>query len=561
MAIIVTIISNARDEEPRELVFPKSEIRIGRGLYNDIVLDSLDVSTNHAILTVNDSDNKKNLTVTDLGSSSGTRLEGAPIPSRFAIQMSPSQRIEIGGFIIRVDFLGKGRELEITGQAAREIKMKELKDLAREPRESSFKEKKLPFGFSSERPAERENWREALFESSPSWGPASSPIAGQSPLGAPKPEAKVEATLGDPQSKTATPPSSSNPPGAIESRAQDVVIRKSYVAPWQETAKNEHEVKPAESVAPILPEATEHAQLEQQNEKSELSSATEFANIREEEMKNERLPNSSTVVSEEVSQAISEPTSKSSPVTTPLPKSEMLELGDMEIEVPMNWNLYGTVVCNGVPLPDVGVSAGSMGNTSTDSSGKFCFEHISEGTSYSLGFEKPGYRFFPDKLEGSIHAHSFLYVSSAELSKVRGKVVRDGVGVQGVSIDAGNLGSFSTANDGSFEIPNVFLNSYLKLSFEKDHFVFDPEYWEGFANPEKNNIEIKAVQLIALTGRLLRAGKPLSGIEIDGEHLGKSITGPDGRYTFFNVREDMNASLVPCNNGRSFQLKLSTKLR
>lgn len=77
----------------------KNDLRIGRGSNNDIVLDGLQISKNHAKI----SQSGGGYTVEDLGSTNGVFVNGSRI-SRLAV--SPQDPIQIGTFSIRIEPAG-----------------------------------------------------------------------------------------------------------------------------------------------------------------------------------------------------------------------------------------------------------------------------------------------------------------------------------------------------------------------------------------------------------------------------------------------------------------------
>lgn len=524
MAIKVTIIPNARDGEPKELIFPKSEIRIGRGLYNDIVLDSLDVATNHAILTVNESETRRTLTISDLGSASGTRLEGAPIPAKFAIQMSPTQRIEIGGFVLKVDFISKLKELSMSNQTnnqmfaghSKDIKYKDLRDHLNEQKEVRKDDKdnislrnaqvKISEDLSNNSELRKENMEE-------------------------------------------------------QSSISDSLNREKYRKSYAETLH----------LYPDRIPSVDTSNIDKQSigvlDGNILSKRTndDSVNISGDEKTKadvESVNKLAKQVVESCDTTIDE--DSASDVTGVDVNSEssgdgVMIVDDFDIGIFPCYNVMGRIVVNGHPVDKVNVSNASATSFVTDEDGRFKLEDLTEGTSLSLTFEKRGYRFFPERFDTKVDSHKYIFISGIELVKFRGRITRNDAGIEGVIVNAGNLGSTKTAIDGSFVIADIPLGTLFSVSFEKDSFIFESSVWEGVASSESALVKIRAIQLTSLTGRLLKAGKPLRGVEIEGGELGRVVTGQDGRYTFYNVREDMKASLAPSEDSKSFTLRLVPK--
>ncbi len=98
MATTTTIIEVLRGTERREIALPPGETGIGRAPDNAIVLDDPLVSRHHARLAWDGTD----LTVADLGSSNGTRVNGAEIDPRSPRRIGPDDIVQVGGCRIAV---------------------------------------------------------------------------------------------------------------------------------------------------------------------------------------------------------------------------------------------------------------------------------------------------------------------------------------------------------------------------------------------------------------------------------------------------------------------------
>lgn len=75
---LLTLRFDSGPQAGHEFIIRKQSITVGRALDNDLVLDSADVSRRHARLDVNG----QLLTLTDLESTNGTKVNGRPITSR-----------------------------------------------------------------------------------------------------------------------------------------------------------------------------------------------------------------------------------------------------------------------------------------------------------------------------------------------------------------------------------------------------------------------------------------------------------------------------------------------
>jgi len=105
MSIQLTVMSLDFDSEVTPFVnrFSKKEITLGRLPTNDVVLDTVEVSGNHAVLKVieSSSNGMPQLTITDLGSTNGTLIENSLVEPEKEVSLAPHERVKIGNFLIK----------------------------------------------------------------------------------------------------------------------------------------------------------------------------------------------------------------------------------------------------------------------------------------------------------------------------------------------------------------------------------------------------------------------------------------------------------------------------
>jgi phage tail-like protein len=84
-----------------EKVFPirDEQLSIGRQTGNDLVLDNPEVSRRHAILIYRQAE----CTITDVGSSNGTRVDGEKITPDVPFRLNPASVIKIGPFSLTIE--------------------------------------------------------------------------------------------------------------------------------------------------------------------------------------------------------------------------------------------------------------------------------------------------------------------------------------------------------------------------------------------------------------------------------------------------------------------------
>ena len=81
-----------------EHALTRSPINLGRAADNDVILDDPQVSGHHARLAFD----ARGATLTDLGSTNGTRLAGQPLAPRTSVPLQPGEIFQIGPFSLRL---------------------------------------------------------------------------------------------------------------------------------------------------------------------------------------------------------------------------------------------------------------------------------------------------------------------------------------------------------------------------------------------------------------------------------------------------------------------------
>jgi hypothetical protein len=83
----------------KEVVLSKDRTTLGRRPYNDVVIDNLAVSGEHAVLLREAGDDGESFTIQDLGSTNGTYLNGASIK---ASPFREGDTVDIGKYSLRL---------------------------------------------------------------------------------------------------------------------------------------------------------------------------------------------------------------------------------------------------------------------------------------------------------------------------------------------------------------------------------------------------------------------------------------------------------------------------
>lgn len=98
----------------RRIGFASSPVRIGRNRLNEIYLENPAVSQWHALIRFDERQGQ--VTLMDLGSTNGTRLNGRPLPPRFATVVTQQDQVNVGPVRLNVFIAAIPPELLETGQ-------------------------------------------------------------------------------------------------------------------------------------------------------------------------------------------------------------------------------------------------------------------------------------------------------------------------------------------------------------------------------------------------------------------------------------------------------------
>jgi pSer/pThr/pTyr-binding forkhead associated (FHA) protein len=114
---VARIILTRNEKIVRELEISKDRITIGRRAHNDVVIDHIAVSGEHAVILLRDED----VLLEDLDSTNGTRVNGQPVQRHF---LQKNDVIDLAGYRLR--FVADAARVEpvaITNRHAARIRM------------------------------------------------------------------------------------------------------------------------------------------------------------------------------------------------------------------------------------------------------------------------------------------------------------------------------------------------------------------------------------------------------------------------------------------------------
>lgn len=144
-------------------------------------------------------------------------------------------------------------------------------------------------------------------------------------------------------------------------------------------------------------------------------------------------------------------------------------------------------------------------------------------------------------------------VQAKAYASIRGKVLRQGKPLAGVSVKSSAFGHTTTDAEGYYEFSRVLEDTTFNLTFSKDQYLIEPNAFQGTASLSAADILVQATKLCSIKGVVSHNGKPLEGVEVSAGDLGTKVTGPDGVYEFAGVPEGKEYDLVLSKEGYAFQ--------
>lgn len=233
---------------------------------------------------------------------------------------------------------------------------------------------------------------------------------------------------------------------------------------------------------------------------------------------------------------------------------EAEDVNHVDFEAVKLLTLKGIITHHGKALAGVHIDAGRIGQAVSDLDGTFSFSDIEEYTPYSIAASKSGFEFSCDGAQGTLSSDIVLEFIAKELYAITGLVLHHGQPVPQVEIDGGELGMVVTDRNGRFTFNNVPEGATYNIKASKKSYRFACK--NNLGKVRSNiNIDFKATKLVQLSGIITHQGNPLEGVEIDAGPLGRTVTGPDGRYYFNDIPEGSRYTLSATRPGFKFQKK------
>jgi hypothetical protein len=240
-------------------------------------------------------------------------------------------------------------------------------------------------------------------------------------------------------------------------------------------------------------------------------------------------------------------------------QSRTEEVATVQVTVPSSWNrtVTGTVSFGGVPLPGVALISENLGDgVQTDATGRYTFSGLRSGVQYRIEPRKPGYRFIPATVQGTLAASltqnfSAEFVGSAEL---RGRILLGGTPVPNVRIYAGELSPpiLSDAN-GEFSFGHFSIGTAYSLTPILAGYNFNPETISGVINGASTASFSATARRWTVTGRVHRDGRGAPGNivslsrrtgNLEASIFQEAETDEQGYYRIENVPDNSVATIV-----------------
>lgn len=149
-----------------------------------------------------------------------------------------------------------------------------------------------------------------------------------------------------------------------------------------------------------------------------------------------------------------------------------------------------------------------------------------------------------------------LDFDASRLVALSGRVIHRGKPLAGVRIDAGELGSFISDEEGKFRTTEKPEETSYRVQASKDGYTFDQIVQEGTLE-NQSELVFNAKQLLTISGCVRHKGKPFARVDIDAGGFGKTVTDDNGMYCINNVPEGSDFKIIARRDGYVFSQKAS----
>lgn len=209
-----------------------------------------------------------------------------------------------------------------------------------------------------------------------------------------------------------------------------------------------------------------------------------------------------------------------------------------------HFNVSASTMIGADPLTGVTLTSSALGNASTNGSGVHNYGAIAVGSAYVITPSKTGYIFSPTSIAvANLSGNQSHVFSATALFSVSGTIRQGAVGVAGVAIDGGALGSTTTNSSGAYSFTGIVNGTNYSITPSKSGFTFTPSVVSGTISGSSVVRDITAVADgpggVTVSGRVLAANlesSPVIGVTVSNG-LTSDVTDANGDFSLSGVAD------------------------
>ena len=157
----------------------------------------------------------------------------------------------------------------------------------------------------------------------------------------------------------------------------------------------------------------------------------------------------------------------------------------------LGYAVRGRATAGGQAVVGATIDGGSLGSTTTDSSGNYSFANVPYGTRYTITISKNGYSFGRPRASGGVIGNtSANFLGTALKYSISGRVLRpNSTGLSGVRISCGRLSATVSNRSGGFTLRNATYDLTCNLSGTRSGYTITPQTITVTGNLASQNLE------------------------------------------------------------------------